>query len=1191
MAQISPHALIRPFNPVVPFTSVPVPPAPALNASASEDVKPQQTPPPTDRPALAGRHLGGALAWPMPLNIDQQKRLHALTLSHVHALGDRPTVSQIPGGVLAFLRYRQPLAAQAQNDPAKILEALIDSPQASLMGRALRQGMQGIATDSSDTDYLLAAITLQLDPESISAPRRNTVAGFDLASDTHWGKRASTVVDGLANHLSATGKTSASLAKAAAHLLLAQRAPVFLIKNIPDTVTYGSQAWANLAIAAATIEARTPGKVANMTFADVMGEAESAALVDPAITQRAQAAALLDWGEANGWLVKKAGIDYTPAQLDSVRTAFNRQLEVRLSASKALENEIPTRKALALAKLKERFGDLGELFEKKVLGTDQYRGDASQTGLVGLHSLLDIAMMDLPNPRPFTCDDPQIPVEALNNNPTFGVQQAFELKFEGAIREKKAAVNTMIRHLISQLPLEDRQHFEFGKINFFQEGSYELGTGFFDSSNASTEAGLVIKTQLNGQSRAYEINFNKGTIERTGLNRAQNQESRQSKRMSTTKTYVPRVGADDLARERPVNPASMYSFNSNRSYLIADAFVRHLQLDDPAIKEQARGQTTLDELQGGPKPLSEFLLNLIPFRSAIVNFQKGNYGEGAADLALDVFGFLTAGAATAGKLINIGRSAISSGAKALKAGKVIGAAAIGVLNPLSGLSDLAASGARLAGKGGGYLLSKGIEVVNTLKGASGSYDLLKAASRQHKVAAVGSFKVAEQTVAGGAVLRDGKWYNYDPVRQQPYGAALEGFVPSVAAHEGEVKAIVDSWFGKMIASVLAPVANNPNYRKDFIAAIANAKAKDNAAYIKGQNTGKPEAIFGYSPAMKVEELKRLAVAEQRSPEELGCLVKRIDELEVLPERLETARLTAKTLDLDAYKKGYNSGRPDTISGFSETLTNAQLAELAIARGRTPEEIGQLFRYMENRRITISQQNFQVFKDEIAAAGGKTIPLPQGFYLSQASVLSEGECAALSNVMAAAIKHGKQETFMRNLYASMVPTLTPDEILALRKTDPAKAVAEQTRAAKVARFHEQLSELQNILGSNFHLGMQERLVPYTELISELANASRSRTLLINGPGHGITAGVTVSQGKKEWFYFDPNFGKAAFTTEAQMRAGLESTLKSGLSKHVMPHYGTDPSVPHYKISNFDEVELNIMTRSLNSSVPDLFMTDL
>ncbi|MDP1200186.1 hypothetical protein, partial [Klebsiella pneumoniae] len=85
-------------------------------------------------------------------------------------------------------------------------------------------------------DYVLAAIAVQMDHESQGLPQRNSVAGFDLAQPAHWGKPLSTVVARLAAHLADSGKTTAALANAGAYLLLARRAPEYLIKDMPANI-------------------------------------------------------------------------------------------------------------------------------------------------------------------------------------------------------------------------------------------------------------------------------------------------------------------------------------------------------------------------------------------------------------------------------------------------------------------------------------------------------------------------------------------------------------------------------------------------------------------------------------------------------------------------------------------------------------------------------------------------------------------------------------------------------------------------------------------------------------------------------------------------------------------------------------------------------------------------------------------
>ncbi len=1137
--------------------------------------------------------LDGALGWPVPISESGQKALRTL--------GRRLALTKgYSGRLLEYLRSNARLTADTLRDPVNTLNTLVSSPTAQQAGISLRDHMRGIPTDTSTLDYLLAALVLQLDhdpdPDSSRVPKRNTLGGFDLASENHWGKPASEIVNGLKTHLSDPLRAGPEMADAGTHLLLAARAPVFLIKDIPDRVTYGSPAWVNLAVAAATIEAETPGRLASMTFAQVMREAEGASLANPAVTANAQRSALIDWGVANGVLEKKDDHQYSADELNTLVTTFKTRQSSMAQAAQAFEKDIPSRKEMALAELKKRFPGQESMFENKVITALPHRSATE----FGPHSLLDVTMMYADANSTYTSTDPGTPVAQLNENPGFGVFAAFQSQFKNTIEEKKAAVSTSIKHLISQLPLQDRENFEYGKVSFYQTHSHKLGTGFGDKTQLPKNPKLLVRIEREGVTTAYEIDFNGGAIRKVPESNATTGTWRTANIVYEKKAFTPSVNATNLSTEQSVpNDPRLDSFASTRTQLIADAFVEHINLDDPAIHEQALGQTTRDKHRKAANTVGHFMLDLIPFVSTVKNFSQGKISEGIFDLGLDIFGFLTAGVGTAGKLTKIAGSTVSTVTKVARATKVIGAAVFGQLNPVDGVIGLLGGGGKLIGTG----VSKIAEGVNKLRGAAGSYDLLKAVSINNIAAATGSLKLGEHSIESAAVLKNGKWYAFDADKMRPYGSPLVGFTPKVVALEGEVRVFTDSWIGKMIGSVLAPAADNPNFRKRFKDAISQVKVEDNAAYIRGQNTGRPEVIYGYSTALSIDDLKRLAVAERRSPAELGSLVKRIDELEVLPERFNSARDIAKVADLDAYKKGYSSGNPESIAGFSPTLTLNELAELAITRGRTPEEVGQLVKYMERRRITVSQENFRVFSAEITAAGGKATALPQGFYLSQASLLSEGECAALSNVMAAATHAGKQDTFIKNLYASMDSPLSVNEINDLRKIDPDKATLEQRKAQKINGFRDKLGQLQDILGTNFHNGVQARQVPYTDILTELASANSSKTLLIRGPDHGITARVIVTPYKetvagietikhrKEWFYFDPNFGKATFTTEQQMRSALESTLNSGRAKNLFKHYGDTPNVPEYKISVFDPADLNDSTRASGIDVSDLYRVEI
>ena len=1020
---------------------------------------------------------GGALSWPVPLSSDEQRRLRTLAMNHAHHLGDPPLVMQTKGGVLAFLSLGQTLPTETLRDPAKLLDALLMTPQAQLMGKALQEKMQGFVTPGSHYDYLLAAITAQLDPESITEPHRNKVAGFDLASSEHIGQPASVILARLTQHLISQGKASPATAAAAAHLLLAPRAPMLLIKDIPDRVTYGSPAWVNLAVAAATIEAQTPGKVANMNFGQVMLDADSAAVADPAVTQNAQKAALLDWGVANGVLTLKDDNLYEAKDLTALINAFTSRTKLMANATTALDQDLPSRREMALAELNKRFPGKEALFEEKVISITTRHDTLSEGGkgvghgklVTGLHSMLDVAMMGLKHSdMVFHSGDSRIPIAEMNANTQFSVNDEFDQQFSKGIEDKKAAAGTAIKHLIAQLPLEDRKNFEFGAVSFFQNTFHQLGAGFIDTNPLPPGEELMVKITRNGVTSAYEINFKAGVIKPIPVSQTTLNNPRDARVVHEIKAFK---STDDsaLIERTEAQPAGSApdSFVSPRTQVIADTFVKHMDLDSPRIKAQARGITTEDSRQALAAGVGDFLLNLIPFRSAIVNFQKGNYGEGISDLALDVFGFLTAGFGTVGKALKIGGSALSTATKAFKVAKVIGAATISALNPLGGLGDLTVGAARLTGNGLKSLSSKALQGINHLRGATGSYDLLKAVSKEHGTTLIGTYKAGGFDIEGVAVLKNDRWYKYDHVTNKAYGLPIEEFKPRGA----------------------------PIFRAQL------------------------------SGAAEIESDK-------------------------LHKNLTGARTPT---NLAAFNQGYRTGRLETLPGYLPGMSSGKLRALAVASNRSPDEMGILTRELKKAYLEDAKYSAVLLKDDVAGPGVKITAVSQIYYNSKVDLPSIGECAGMSYAMAVAIQTGKEEQFLKNM---------------LKVAD-----GPQTPAAD--KFINDLRDLQAKVqkSPDFHYGVQAVNVVYQTIIDELARFKTSTTVRIGTRNHAMLAGVRVENGKKEWFFYDPNSGLVKFNNATSMREGMEKVLNSG---KIAATNSTDKSATGsrvYSVSQFDSSDLN------------------
>lgn len=721
--------------------------------------------------------FGGALSWPVPLSVAEQK-LALTAISHFEAsIGIKPGF-----GILDYLNSGQPLSTESLQDPADALETLITGTRGQTLGLAVQTHLNGISTDVSISEYALAAVHLLLDPASKENTLRNQVAGFDLANAKHWGKCASVVVDNLQAYLITEDLSSPAMARLAAYALLLRKAAVFLIKDIPDSVKYGTTAWFNLAVAAATIEAESPGKVANMTFAQVMVSAQSAALLDPEVTRQAHASALADWGVVNGVLARAVDERYSDEKLDYAKSIFNLQLADRLETSTLLNSALPNRKEIALAKLREKFGDnvpfeerLFELADPlQTIGYSLFLG----TGPVSKYSLLDMAMIGGPPYYQWTTDDPRLkPLSgAVNASLEFGVADTFKKEFGSAVSNLKKGAHGSVRHLISRLPLEDRENLEYGKVDFYQQKTYRLSTGFVGKNLQSINPALILRVERGVEKKlsVYRMDLSRSTIDKIDSDPAKAQDEYDlnvpSIQYSTEPFHVAETtAAAQLKQKQSPNELPPQSYGSRRTATIASAFVEHLDLDSHNILKAAEGITTKDREDAAVEAARDFVLNLIPFKSSITNFVNGDHIDGAVDLFLDLLGFVTAGAGALTKLAQIGAKTASAIGKALKVAKIIGAVVIGELNPLSGLGDLAVGGGRLLGKGLKFVGAEGLQQINKLRGVAGSYDLLQALSKEHGPTLIGSWKLGEQNVEGLGVLNNEKWYHYNPVNNRLYG--------------------------------------------------------------------------------------------------------------------------------------------------------------------------------------------------------------------------------------------------------------------------------------------------------------------------------------------------------------------------------------------------------------------------------------
>lgn len=939
---------------------------------------------PTPRSPVHGNY-GGALSWPQPIDTDTQRQLLAF-LQHGN-VGDLNLGSN--RNVLEALMPGVAVEAHELRNPRQLLDRIIQSPKGQALGAAIQAKFNTLSVKGSVNDWLMAALNLNYTDAFTQAtlPQKH-ISGFDLAGQQLKGRPLSETAQRVADHLYYVTKEASSPEKAniQANLKLASRAPELLVKDIPATVTHGSPAHVSFSTAVARIEAETPGRASTMSYGEVMLYADIAPVsqAQRQIEYVAQHDALKEWGLTNSIVTSVT----SPADMQTIADAFNQQVGELRTASEAQRTPAPaSRKEMALAELREVLGDDARL-ELKCIVLDTYDKDRP-----GPYSILDLYMENmLHNPpnvpyhparhnnashpnqwviEPYT-PPRRGPGRSAANTPNFTLEEVlsktqnlkhisreFVSEFQQFGRALDSSVATQVKHLIAQLPLEDRQNIEYGSLSIFKEFKGEHQLSGIVRVPAADGNPVLLKVMRDGIAHTYELNVQKNTLTKRGdlgdfqpgYQPGAHIEDGKPRDNNTPYTdmvpvtlSIPDEGSplvrQQLLQEKTDTAGPLNSFASPRSAAIG-ATVAKVSSVWGALEAEARGVTTVESEVPFYKKLNELLLNLIPLRSAIKHFTEGNLGEGIIDLSLDLFGIMTVGASTAGKLAKVATKTLSAGSKALHIGKTLGLSAISLVNPLDGAADLLRATGRGVASVGKRVITDTIQDIRHLRGTHTGYDLV-AASKQYDAAAMGTFKTSGETLQGAAVLQDGKWYAFDTTTRRPFGKALDDFQPSIRGGTQELHA----WQNTQRA--LSP--ESIQIRKDW-----------------------------------------------------GKLLDRYQGDGVTPSA--------------AFMSGYEDGAPELIKGYAKGMKSEDVMKLALRPDKTAKEVGTLVRQQERLAVQHGLNGTQHFNAHVNAVGGTFTPVPQTIYLSQVNHLSDGQCAALSRTFASAKAQGKERVFIDNLYVA------------------------------------------------------------------------------------------------------------------------------------------------------------------------------
>jgi len=349
---------------------------------------------------------------------------------------------------------------------------------------------------------LFTALILSLDANACT--RRATVAGYDLTDSHNWGLTFDEVL-GVVEAMVQFKVLRTNAVPMATHLLLAGTAPEFLVRDIPDEVSYmSSHTWVHFKQYVDLIEAETPGASRAMRFTDFMAMIY---FIIPSRRVRRGSLPITDWAVANGVLVKSIEPRDT-AEKNRAIAALNEQINLLQVSSELLKNGHISLYEMALQDLQRVFAG-NPYLERWVIqwqarpGTPPPPGIAANTAV----SLVQLHMAgQLTNGTTqwrSTVKDVDFASMALRFDELGSIHSAFAAEFEKRYTAVRAALIQSIMYWMSQLPLLSREAMEYGKLEFHRlqtprtsAGGQPPGIGRF---------GVLVLCQYARDKRFYEF--------------------------------------------------------------------------------------------------------------------------------------------------------------------------------------------------------------------------------------------------------------------------------------------------------------------------------------------------------------------------------------------------------------------------------------------------------------------------------------------------------------------------------------------------------------------------------------------------------------------------------------------------------------------------------------------------------------
>lgn len=357
-----------------------------------------------------------------------------------------------------------------------IIKALVSSPIAADWADAYVRDLDWYGardnqpqSETSRKQVVLTSLLLNLHPQVGEDVPRNHVAGFDLYAAKHMEKSFAEIQTDFENHLIEHHRVSKKNAALAAHLLLAEPAPEFLVKGLPATLLVGTPQCVEFCRIVAVQEIIAPGSTRSMTYAQL----QQLSTLEPVTESRKMLDALaavdpvIDWAVLNKIVTPD---DVEKSVTDSLKVAtdaYARHARTLAENAETLTRQLPTRKSVALDILKQVAKGCTYL-ESDVLQQTRNRPleDAYislKMSPVELHMSNDLATgnWDLKKGESIYTAFPNMRRNLVSPDDEFYRQ------FNRAYLAYAQAMNTHLKQAFTSMPLLDRIRLLKGKVTMF----------------------------------------------------------------------------------------------------------------------------------------------------------------------------------------------------------------------------------------------------------------------------------------------------------------------------------------------------------------------------------------------------------------------------------------------------------------------------------------------------------------------------------------------------------------------------------------------------------------------------------------------------------------------------------------------------------------------------------------------------